>query len=85
MSVYVAGGHRRRGVGRRLLAQAIRRSPEFGLDTLTGGIFAHSCPSIERFEGFGFEKWAHYPRVAELDGVERDLIVPGLRLEDRGR
>jgi L-amino acid N-acyltransferase YncA len=80
VSVYVAEGHRRKGVGRRLLAEAIRRSPEFGLKTLTGGIFAHNHPSIELFEGFGFEKWAHYPHVAELDGIERDLVVLGLRL-----
>jgi phosphinothricin acetyltransferase len=33
------------------------------------------------FEGLGFERWAHYPKVAELDDVERDLIVLGLRLD----
>lgn len=81
VSVYVAETHRRKGVGRRLLAEAIRRSPELGLKTLTGGIFAHNHPSIELFEGFGFERWAHYPRVAELDGIERDLVVLGLRLD----
>jgi L-amino acid N-acyltransferase YncA len=85
VSVYVAEGHRRRGVGRHLLAEAIRRSPEFGLKTLTGGIFAHNLPSIELFEDFGFEKWAHYPRVAELDGIERDLVVLGLRLDAGAR
>lgn len=85
VSVYVAEKHRRKGVGRRLLAEAIRRSPGFGLKTLTGGIFAHNRPSIELFEGFGFEKWAHYPRVAELDGIERDLVVLGLRLDAEGR
>jgi phosphinothricin acetyltransferase len=36
--------------------------------------------SIRLFEAFGFEKWAHYPKVAELDGAEWDLVVPGLRL-----
>jgi phosphinothricin acetyltransferase len=32
----------------------------------------------------GFERWAFYPRVAELDGVERDLVVLGLRLDTKG-
>lgn len=82
VSVYVAERYRRRGIARRLLAEAIRRSPQLGIKTLIGGIFAHNYPSIELFEGFGFARWAHYPGVAELDGVERDLIVLGLRLPD---
>jgi len=81
VSVYVSQKHRRKGIGRRLLAEAIRRAPQFGLKTLTGGIFAHNEPSIRLFEDFGFERWAHYPKVAELDGVERDLVVLGLRFE----
>jgi L-amino acid N-acyltransferase YncA len=81
VSVYVAEIHRRKGIGRKLLAQAIRRALDLGLRTLTGGIFGHNGPSIELFEGFGFERWAFYPRVAELDGIERDLVVLGLRLD----
>jgi L-amino acid N-acyltransferase YncA len=81
VSVYVSEKHRRKGIGRRLLAEAIRRAPEFGLKTLTGGIFGHNEPSIRLFEDMGFERWAHYPRVAELDGIERDLVVLGLRLD----
>ena len=82
VSVYVSEQHRRKGVGRLLLEEAIRRTPELGLKTLTGGIFGHNEPSIRLFEHFGFERWAHYPRVAELDGIERDLIVLGLRLDE---
>ena len=84
ISVYVSERHRRKGVGRRLLEEAIRRAPELGFKTLTGGIFAHNEPSLRLFEGFGFERWAHYPRVAELDGVELDLVVLGLRLDGTG-
>jgi L-amino acid N-acyltransferase YncA len=81
VGVYVAEEHRRRGVGRRLLEEAIRRAPALGLKTLTAGAFAHNAPSLELFEAFGFEPWAHFPRVAELDGVERDLVVLGLRID----
>jgi L-amino acid N-acyltransferase YncA len=81
VSVYVSENHRRKGIGRRLLEEAIRRAPQLGFKTLTAGAFAHNGPSLGLFEGFGFERWAHYPRVAELDGVEVDLVVLGLRLE----
>ena len=82
VSVYVSEKHRGRGIGRRLLEEAVRRAPEFDLKTLTDGIFTHNEPSRKLFEGFGFERWARFPRVAELDGVERDLVVLGLRLDE---
>jgi len=81
VGVYVAEDYRRRGVGRRLLEEAIRRGPALGLKTLAAGAFAHNGPSLKLFEVFGFEPWAHFPRVAELDGVERDLVVLGLRID----
>ena len=84
VSVYVSEKYRRRGIGRRLLAEAIRSAPTLGLRTLIGDIFAHNWPSLKLFEEFGFERWAYYPGVAELDGVERDLVVMGLRLGEVG-
>jgi len=54
------------------------------LRTLTAGAFAHNEASIGLFESFGFEVWAHFPGVAELDGVEKDLVVMGLRLDGSG-
>jgi L-amino acid N-acyltransferase YncA len=80
LSVYVAPDAQRRGYARLLVAEAIRRAPEFGLKTLLGFIFAHNEPSLALFRSFGFEVWAHLPRVAELDGVERDLMILGHRL-----
>lgn len=80
IGVYVREGFRGRGLGRRLLEEAIRCAPRLGVRTITAGAFAHNEPSLKLFESFGFEKWAHYPNVAELDGVERDLVVFGLRV-----
>ena len=81
IGVYVAKEHRGKGVGHRLVGEAILRAPELGLKTLTAGAFAHNEASVKMFESFGFERWAHFPRVAELDDIERDLIVLGLRLD----
>ncbi|HEY7678707.1 MAG TPA: GNAT family N-acetyltransferase [Candidatus Methylomirabilis sp.] len=82
ISVYVSPAHRRQGIARQLLAEAIRRAPALGLRTLLGFIFAHNEPSLRLFEGFGFQRWGHLPRVADLDGTERDLIIVGLRLSE---
>jgi L-amino acid N-acyltransferase YncA len=83
IGVYVREDHRGKGVGRRLVQEAIDRAPELGLNTLTAGAFAHNEASVGLFEKMGFRKWAHFPNVAELDGIERDLIVLGLRLDEK--
>lgn len=82
ISVYVAPGGRRAGVGRGLLARAIDAAPGLGLRTLLGFIFAHNAPSLGLFEGLGFRRWGLLPRVAELDGVERDLVIVGRRVPE---
>lgn len=81
VSVYVAPAHHRRGIGRALLGTAIERSAGFGLRTLLGFVFGHNEPSLRLFYSFAFERWALLPRVAELDGVERDLVIIGRHVD----
>lgn len=81
LSIYVAPESRREGVAQTLLARALGEAPRYGVRTLLGFIFAHNLPSVTLFENAGFARWAHLPRVAELDGVERDLLILGLRLK----
>jgi phosphinothricin acetyltransferase len=80
ISIYVAPNYQRCGVGRQLLTQAISHSPSFGLKTLLGFIFAHNQPSLQLFESLGFQRWGLLPQVAELDGIERDLLIMGYRI-----
>jgi L-amino acid N-acyltransferase YncA len=80
VSVYVAPDQQRTGVGRMLLDAAIQRGPACGLHTLVGYIFAHNEPSLQLFARFGFARWGHLPGIAELDGIERDLIIVGRRI-----
>jgi L-amino acid N-acyltransferase YncA/predicted O-methyltransferase YrrM len=77
ISIYVDEKFRRRGVGQRLLEQAITRAPSLGITALVGLIFGHNEASLKLFQRFGFERWAFLPAVAQLDGVERDLVIMG--------
>ncbi len=77
ISVYVDENFRRRGVARRLLEEAIARAPSLGITALVGLIFGHNEPSLTLFRRMGFERWAFLPGVAQLDGVERDLVLMG--------
>ena len=80
IAIYVDPGSRRSGLGRRILRTALERAPSLGLHTLLGYIFGHNEPSLRLFAAHGFERWAHLPRVAVLDGVERDLLIVGRRV-----
>src|SRR6266702_6631975 len=77
ISVYVDEEFRRGGVGHRLLEHAIARAPSLGITALVGLIFGHNEPSLKLFRRLSFERWAFLPGVAQLDGVERDLVMMG--------
>jgi phosphinothricin acetyltransferase len=79
--VYVASAARHQGVGRALLRHAIAAAPGLRLRTLLAFVFAHNAASIGLFMSEGFERWGQLPRVAELDGVERDLAILGRRVD----
>ncbi|MFD6207664.1 MULTISPECIES: GNAT family N-acetyltransferase [unclassified Peribacillus] len=81
ISIYIDDYFRGKGIGRTSIQKAIEVSPKLGVKTLLGFIFAHNIPSLKLFSKFGFEKWANLPQVAELDGIERDLVILGKRID----
>jgi L-amino acid N-acyltransferase YncA len=80
-AVYAAPDARRRGVGSELLAHAIASAPSLAVRTILAFIFGHNDASLALFRRFGFRDWGKLPRVAELDGIERDLLILGLRTD----
>jgi phosphinothricin acetyltransferase len=82
LSVYVAPEFRRAGIASALLDKALAEAPGLELKSLLGFVFAHNLPSVALFKGAGFTAWGHLPRVAELGGVERDLLILGLRIRN---
>jgi L-amino acid N-acyltransferase YncA len=80
VSIYIHPENRKKGLGTHLLEKAIAECPRLKIKTLLGFIFGHNEPSLKLFERFGFEKWGHLPSVAELDGIERDLVIVGKRV-----
>ena len=80
VSLYVDQNHRRRGLGSYLLSEAISVAPGIGIETLLGFIFGHNQPSLSLFHRFGFAQWGCLPRVARMDGIERDVVILGRRV-----
>ena len=62
------------------MMKAIAHAPGIKVETLLGFIFGHNAPSLALFDSFGFARWGTLPKVALLDGVERDVIILGRRV-----
>jgi phosphinothricin acetyltransferase len=77
VSIYVRETFRRGGVGRTLLEKAIAVAPSLQLSALVGCIFGHNEPSLRLFERAGFERWGVLPRIAQVESLERDLVIVG--------
>jgi ribosomal protein S18 acetylase RimI-like enzyme len=66
LGLMVAETHRRRGVGRALLEQAVAWAQGAGVHKLELHVFPHNEPAIRLYEAFGFVtvglRRAHYRR-----------------------
>ena len=78
VSIYLEERARGAGLGKACLQKAIEEARSRGIHSLLGFIFGHNTMSLKLFYGYGFEKWAHLPAVANMDGVMRDLLILGL-------
>ena len=80
ISIYIAEEYRGQGIGNLLIQRAIEACPRLDIHTLLGFVFGHNEPSLALLRKFGFEAWGTLPRVANLDGIERDLVIVGRRI-----
>ncbi|MBW5446226.1 GNAT family N-acetyltransferase [Cohnella sp. CFH 77786] len=80
VSIYIFADYRSRGLGKRLVRMAIEECPRLAVKTLVGFVFGHNEPSLALLRACGFEQWGFLPKVANLDGIERDLVILGLRV-----
>lgn len=82
-SVYVAAGHRGRGLARALMQALIGRARAAGLHVMIAGIEAENRPSIALHESLGFANARTLRQVGQKFGRWLDLTFLELRLDDR--
>lgn len=80
ISIYLDEKQRGKGFGKQVLQYCIDKAHTLEIKNLIGYIFAHNAPSINLFLNLGFEEWGHLKNIANLDGVERSVIIVGKRL-----
>lgn len=81
LGLMVAASHRRRGLGKALLTQAVEWAQVVGVRKLELHVFPWNEPAIALYDAFGFEREGvrrgHYVR----DGVQVDAILMAYRLD----
>jgi phosphinothricin acetyltransferase len=82
LSIYLEESYRGKGLGKLCVAKAIEEAPRKRIHTLLGFIFGHNQVSLKLFYDCGFEKWAHFPGVANMDGQMRDLLILGKKVKE---
>lgn len=80
-SVYVAAGHRGRGIGKRLLGELVDAANALNLHAVIAVIDADNTISIALHESFGFERAAHFRQVGRKFGRWLDLVFMELVLD----
>lgn len=73
-SVYVAPAAQRRGIGKRVLAELVKRAREKGLEAMVGGIDSANAGSIALHEQAGFEIQGNLKGVGRKFGKRLDLV-----------
>ncbi len=75
VSVYVAVGAQGCGVGKSLMQSLIERSENCGIWTLQAGIFPENAASIALHKSCGFREVGLRQKIAQRDGIWRDVLL----------
>jgi RimJ/RimL family protein N-acetyltransferase len=83
LGLMIAAAHRRRGIGRALLEQAVVWAREAGVHKLELHVFPWNAPALELYAAFGFEREGlrrdHYRREDEyVDAILMAYHVDGM-------
>lgn len=75
LGLMVAKGHRRRGIGRALLEQAVEWAHGAGVSKLELHVFPHNEPAIRLYETFGFRQEGYRKHHYRRNGGLVDAIL----------
>lgn len=74
-AIYVADGHRGRGIGKALIRQQVLAADEAGLWTLQTAIFTENRASIALHHSAGYRTVGVRDRIAQRDGTWHDTVL----------
>lgn len=80
VSLYLAPKAQGQGLGTDLMQRMINACPQLGVTTLIGMHFDHNEATKRLNDRFGFQQVGHLPKIAEVNGEQRGLLLSILRI-----
>ncbi|CUS25453.1 sortase related acyltransferase [Paucilactobacillus oligofermentans DSM 15707 = LMG 22743] len=77
ISIYLDTDYRGHHLGTQALKFVESQTGNFEIKTILAYVFGHNHPSQKLFKQFNYEQWAFLPEIAEMDGINRDLVILG--------
>ncbi len=81
VSIYLEPLFHKKGIGKTALHYVDLEAKKRKITSLLGFVFRHNEASLKLFKYAGYEKWAHLPEIANMEGTLRDLIILGKKIK----
>jgi L-amino acid N-acyltransferase YncA len=81
ISLYLHQDYRGKQIGQFMINRIEQFAKQAGIQTILSYVFGHNTPSINLLKKRQYQQWGLFPNVAELDNIQRDLVILGKRLD----
>lgn len=81
ISLYLHQDFRGKKIGQFMVDKIEQFAKQAGIETIFSYVFRHNLPSVNLFKKMQYQQWGLLPKIAELDNVQRDLVILGKRLD----
>lgn len=82
INIYIDKNFQGKKLGQQFLSEAIEQAKSYDIKTLLALIFSENAPSLKLFKKLGFKEWGNLNRIATIEGVDKDLLILGLRIQE---
>lgn len=82
INIYIDKNFQGKKLGQQFLNEALEKALEYDIKTLLALIFADNPASLKLFKKLGFKEWGELGRIANIEGLDKDLLILGLRIKE---
>ncbi|MDD3343702.1 MAG: GNAT family N-acetyltransferase [Sulfurospirillaceae bacterium] len=82
INIYIDKNFQGKKLGQQFLSEAVEKALDYDIKTLLALSFADNLPSLKLFKKLGFKEWGNLVGVANIEGVDKDLLILGLHIQE---